>query len=36
MPQAEPVDLFSDQQIAAIKRLYEQVHDHFERKGVSE
>ena len=36
MPQAEPVDLFSDQQIAAIKRLYEKVHDHFETKDIAE
>ena len=36
MPQTEPVDLFSDQQIAAIKRLYEKVHDHFETKDIAE
>ena len=36
MPQAEPVDLFSEQPIAAIKRLYEQVHDYFETNDGAE
>ena len=30
MPQADPVDLFSDEQIAAIKQLLDQVYDYFE------
>ena len=34
MPQAQPVDLFSDQRIAAIKRLYEQIYDHFETEKL--
>ena len=36
MPQTEPVNLFSHPQIAAIKRLYEQVHDHFEARNAAE
>ena len=36
MPRAEPVELLSAQQIAAIKRLYELVHDYFEVKNVAE
>ena len=30
MPQAEPVDLFSDEQIEAVKQLLDQVYDYFE------
>ena len=36
MPQVEAVGTFSDEQIAAIKGLYEQVHDHFESKEATE